>query len=115
MVKYILKLEGLAILLFSLYFYYLTQGNWVLFILLLLVPDISMAGYLSSKKIGAITYNLMHNFFTGFGVVTLGFLFNQTLIQQLGMILLAHVGMDRFFGFGLKYWDDFKKTHLQKV
>lgn len=115
MVKTILKLEGLAILIFSLYFYQVLGGNWILFILLLLIPDVSIAGYLSGKKFGAISYNLVHNFFTGFAVVTLGFLLNQILIQQFGIIILAHVGMDRFFGFGLKYWDDFKKNPPAKT
>ncbi|MBI2443419.1 MAG: DUF4260 family protein [Candidatus Levybacteria bacterium] len=31
------------------------------------------------------------------------------------VILLAHVGMDRFLGFGLKYPTHFKQTHLQKL
>ena len=32
-----------------------------------------------------------------------------------GAILLAHVGMDRALGYGLKYPTHFKDTHLQRV
>ena len=32
-----------------------------------------------------------------------------------GAILIAHVGMDRLAGYGLKYPTHFKDTHLQRV
>lgn len=32
-----------------------------------------------------------------------------------GVILFAHASMDRIFGYGLKYADDFKHTHLQEI
>ncbi|MDO8269447.1 MAG: DUF4260 domain-containing protein [Candidatus Levybacteria bacterium] len=115
MIKLITKLEGLAVLIASLFFYTLVEGNWIVFLLLILLPDISMIGYFKNKKIGSITYNIVHNFFTAFLIITFGFVMNQILIQQLGIIMLAHVGMDRVFGYGLKYPDSFKKTHIQKL
>ncbi len=115
MVRLLTRLEGLAILTASLYFYTIVNGNWILFIILLLAPDLSMIGYLKNKQIGALSYNIIHNFFSAFVVITIGFFANQTLIQQFGIILLAHVGMDRVFGFGLKYKEDFKSTHIQKL
>lgn len=115
MVKKLLHLEGLAVLIASLYFYYLTNGNWWLFALLLLTPDLSMIGYLKNKKFGAITYNLSHNYVLALLLVLQGFVLQNLLITQLGLILAAHVGMDRMLGFGLKYPSNFKDTHLQKV
>lgn len=115
MVKKILHLEGLAVLVASLYFYNMLNGNWWLFALLLLTPDISMIGYLKDKKLGAITYNLGHNYLLGLPLIFGGIIFENQLLTQLGLIFTSHVGMDRMLGFGLKYASHFKDTHLQKV
>lgn len=115
MVKIILKLEGLSIFIASLYFFYETRGTWLWFFILFLAPDLSMMGYLKGKRVGAILYNTAHNFFTSFLIITVGFLLNSEVTLHLGIILLAHVGIDRFFGYGLKYKEDFKITHLQKI
>jgi hypothetical protein len=32
-----------------------------------------------------------------------------------GVVLVAHIGMDRLSGFGLKYATGFKDTHSQRV
>jgi len=32
-----------------------------------------------------------------------------------GIILFSHSAMDRVFGYGLKYPDSFKNTHLGKI
>lgn len=115
MVKKILHLEGLVILIASLYFYYATNGSWWLLILLLLAPDLSMIGYLKDKKLGAITYNLVHNYVLSIVLIAVGLLSQNPLIIQIGLILTAHIAMDRMLGFGLKYPTNFKDTHLQKV
>ncbi len=74
-----------------------------------------MGGYLKNKKLGAVTYNLMHNFAVGIIVFFIGIYTKSDLITAMGLILIAHVGMDRFFGYGLKYKTAFKDTHMQKV
>lgn len=115
MVKKILHLEGLVILATSLYLYYVTNGSWWLLILLLLAPDLSMIGYLKDKKLGAITYNLVHNYVLSLVLIAVGLISQNSLIIQIGLILTAHIAMDRMLGFGLKYPTNFKDTHLQKV
>ncbi len=115
MVKAIVRLEGLAVFLTSVLFYFLIDGNFFLFILLLFIPDISMIGYLRDKKLGSIAYNLMHNYVLALIGICLGALLAVPIFVYLGLILLAHVGIDRFFGFGLKYGSSFKATHIQKV
>lgn len=42
MVKNIVRLEGLFIFLAAVYFFNIFSGNWILFLLLILVPDRSM-------------------------------------------------------------------------
>jgi hypothetical protein len=34
---------------------------------------------------------------------------------MLGLIWLAHIGIDRALGYGLRYPDAFRETHLQRV
>ncbi len=116
MVKKLLHLEGLIFLLTALYFYHLLEGNWILFFALLFTPDISMIGYLKDKRLGAITYNIGHNYVLALIVIGLGFLpLQNSLITQIGIILFAHVALDRLLGYGLKYPSGFKDTHLQKI
>ena len=57
----ILRLEGLVAFLLALALYFKFNGNWLIFVLLILVPDVSIAGYLKNNKIGAYFYNLVHN------------------------------------------------------
>jgi hypothetical protein len=115
MIQKIERLEGLTIFLFSLLFYNFFGGNWLLFILLILLPDISMVGYIKNKKLGAFIYNLVHNYILGLVIILIAMSLQNILVLEIGVILLAHVGMDRFFGFGLKYPSQFKDTHIQKL
>ena len=115
MVKNILRLEGLAVFLASLYFFNQISGDWFLFVLLIIVPDISMIGYLKDKKLGSITYNLVHNYVLALAVIFYGILANSDLVTSLGLILSAHIGTDRLVNYGLKYPSNFKDTHINKV
>ena len=87
----------------------------LLFILLLLVPDITMLGYLINTKIGSIFYNLGHSLIFPFILFIVAFLTNSSSLLMIVIIWLAHIYMDRSIGYGLKYNDAFKNTHLQKI
>lgn len=110
--KNLIRLEeagmfGLALYLSSL----LPFAGWV-FWALLLTPDLSMLGYLVNARIGAVTYNFIHH--KGLAIIlylTSSFLVIHELTLA-GIVLFAHSSMDRIFGYGLKYADDFKHTHL---
>ena len=115
MVKTLLKFEGLVIFIACLYFYNQIGVSWWLFILLWLLPDISMIGYLRDKQIGAIMYNFVHNYILALLVVLLGLWQGNNYIVSLGVILVSHIGLDRFLGYGLKYTSGFKDTHIQKL
>jgi hypothetical protein len=45
----------------------------------------------------------------------LAFLAGQTPLVLGALIWLAHIGMDRTIGYGLKYPTAFKDTHLQRA
>ncbi len=113
--KTLLHLEGLAIFALSLYFYWYNDFSWILFIILILAPDISMLGYLLNNKIGAMLYNLFHTYITAIVVIFLGILLSSSTVLAIGLIWSAHIGIDRTVGYGLKYPTEFKDTHLNRV
>ncbi len=111
----LLRLEGLTVLLGAIALYANQGGDWLLFVLLLLAPDLSMAGYLANTRIGSITYNIVHTYALPAALVALVLAGQWTPGVQLGLIWFAHIGMDRTLGFGLKYPTAFKDSHLQRV
>ena len=46
---------------------------------------------------------------------TVGVLGGHGVLVQVALIWLAHIGMDRALGYGLKYETAFKDTHLERV
>ena len=115
MPKLLLHLEGAAVLVLSLYVYSQYQFNWVLFIALLFVPDLSMLGYLIDPVAGAMIYNAFHNYTIVIFTIAIGLLVPNPAVLSVAIIWLAHIGMDRLCGFGLKYSTGFKDTHLNRV
>lgn len=113
--KVLLHVEGLAVFAFSLYFYWLNNLSWLLFLLLILAPDLSMAGYMINNRIGALIYNIFHTYTLSLLTVLLGWLLSAPLVLAVGLILTAHIGMDRMAGYGLKFPSDFKHNHLNQM
>lgn len=113
--RVLLHLEGAAILLASIVLYALRGGNWWLFGLLLLAPDLSALGYLAGNKVGAYCYNLVHTYLLPGVLAAYGLFGSKELALLLALIWFAHIGMDRALGFGLKYTTEFKDTHLAHV
>lgn len=91
------------------------QFAWWAWILLFLVPDISMAGYILNNKAGAFLYNLFHHQLLAVAVWVLGCLLPQTDLQLAGLILIGHSSLDRVMGFGLKTNEGFAYTHLSTM
>ena len=115
MAKRILHLEGLAVFVFCLYFYWLNDLSWLLFFLLLLTPDLSMVGYVFNNEFGARLYNLFHTYMVSLAVIFLGMFLSYATFLAIGIIWTAHIGMDRLVGYGLKYPTHFKDNHLQRL
>lgn len=110
--KNTLRLEELAMFALALYLNsFLPFAGWV-FWALLLAPDLSMLGYLVNTRVGAITYNLIHHKALAIALYIAGYFLTIHELTLAGVVLLAHSSMDRVFGYGLKYADDFKHTHL---
>ena len=110
--KLFLRVDGLVLFIAALLLFNRTGQRWWLVPLLLFVPDIFMAGYAKSAKLGALIYNLGHSYLLPTITGLYGWYQSHYLVLAIGLIWLAHVGMDRFAGYGLKYDDNFKHTHL---
>ncbi len=113
--RWMLHTEGVAILGLALYFYHASRSSWWLFALLFLSPDLSMLGYLKNAKWGATAYNLVHTVTGPLLLLGAGLAVGAPGCIPYALIWLAHIGMDRALGFGLKYPTFFKDTHLQHV
>ena len=61
-VRWWLRAEGLAVLIASMALYRLDGGGWAWFALFLLLPDLSMLGYLAGPGVGAKAYNAVHSY-----------------------------------------------------
>jgi hypothetical protein len=110
--KSLLKVEELLLAVLAGYLFLPLGYAWWWFLVLLLLPDLSMLGYLASPRLGALAYNLVHHKATAVGCYLAGALLGLPLLQAAGLILLGHSSLDRVFGYGLKYPDSFKNTHL---
>lgn len=114
-VNRMLRLEGLVLLAGALAAYALLGGSWIAFVVLLFVPDVSMIGYLVDARFGAWAYNVAHTYLLPTVLLAAGYALGAPLAVQIGLIWLAHIGLDRTLGYGLKYPTEFKDTHLQHV
>ena len=114
-VKIWLHAEGAAAFVAGTLLYAQAGGDWLLFLPALLLPDVGLLGYLRSARFGAFTYDLVHNWAIGLAVLGAGIALSSTPLWLAGAILIAHVGMDRAVGYGLKYAAGAKVTHLQRV
>jgi hypothetical protein len=110
-----LRLEGGTLLLGSLLAYATTRQAWWLVPLTLLVPDLLMVGYLGGTRVGALLYNVVHATPLPAALIWFGWWHHEPLAAALGLVWLAHIGMDRALGYGLKYDNHFQHTHLGRM
>ena len=110
--KSILKLEELLQFALGIYLFSTLSYAWWWFLVLILLPDIGMVGYLVNTKTGALTYNVFHHKGLAILILLIGIYFEIEVMQLIGIILFSHAALDRVFGYGLKYADNFKNTHL---
>jgi hypothetical protein len=107
-----LRIEGLAVLVAAAFAYFRLGGEWLWFLPALLAPDLSGLGYLRGPRIGAVVYDLFHNWAIGLAVLGVGLATAVPVVTLAGTILIAHTGMDRSVGYGLKLMTGFHDTHL---
>lgn len=113
--KTILRLEEFAMLLLGIYVFGFLYYEWWWFLVLFLVPDLGMIGYLFGNKAGAFVYNLFHHKGLAIMIYLAGFFFFIPVLQLAGVVMFSHAAFDRMLGYGLKYEKGFKYTHLGTI
>ena len=116
----LLKLEELAQLLLIILVLVMKSVAWWMYLVLFIGPDIGMLGYLVNTRVGAFCYNLTHHKGIAILLMLLGLLAEVgnmlTNVQSgfflAGLIIYGHSSIDRMLGYGLKFGDHFKHTHL---
>lgn len=111
----LLRAEGSIIFAFSLLLYSELHANWILFVVLVLAPDLSMLGYVLGVQFGSALYNLIHALIVPLLLIAVSIVYKQLWLLPFGLIWTAHIGVDRLLGFGLKYPTRFHDTHLQRL
>jgi Domain of unknown function (DUF4260) len=111
----LLRLEGLTLFAGMTLLYAVWGGSWWVYFLVFLAPDLSFAAYLAGPRIGAIVYNTAHSYMAPMALMTTGFATNSPLTLSIALIWLAHIGIDRALGYGLKYSAGFGFTHLGRI
>lgn len=117
---WLLRGEGAALFVAMLAAYAHLSGtpggpSWWLFALLLLAPDLSMLGYLAGPRMGALTYNAAHTTIAPLLLGLTAVLLDRPLALAVAVIWVGHIGLDRALGYGLKYPEAFRETHLGRL
>lgn len=111
----LLRLEGFVLFAVSTALFFHLGGSVWRFLLLLLAPDVTMAGYALNVRVGAVVYNAGHTLALPVALGGAALLIGQPVVVPFMLIWTAHIGMDRMLGYGLKYPTYFADTHLQRL
>ena len=111
-IRLILQAEGAVLAALAIWLYAGTEGGWLLFAVLILAPDLAMAGYLRGPALGAHLYNAAHTTLGPAILFAVGWLAGWEWTLPVALIWAAHIGIDRAIGYGLKDVTAFKRTHL---
>lgn len=112
--KTILRIEGLAAFGAATAAYFTLDAPVWLFVVLALAPDISMLGYLGGARVGSHAYNAFHTYTVPVVLAVAAIWLGITAMLWVALVWIAHIGIDRAIGYGLKYDTGFKVTHLSR-
>jgi Domain of unknown function (DUF4260) len=114
-VRTLLRLEGLTLFAGMTLLYGVWDGSWWIYAILFLAPDLSFAAYLAGPRVGAAVYNAAHSYMAPVTLMVTGLALASPLTLSVAMIWMAHIGIDRALGYGLKYRAGFTFTHLGRI
>jgi hypothetical protein len=113
--RILLRLEGLTLFTGMTLLYAVWEGSWWVYAILFLAPDLSFAAYLGGPRLGAVVYNAAHSYMAPVTLMVTGLALASPLVLSIAMIWMAHIGIDRTLGYGLKYFAGFGFTHLGRI
>jgi Domain of unknown function (DUF4260) len=111
----IVRLEGLFAFGGAIVLYLDADYSILALVLLILTPDLSFLGFLAGPRKGSIVYNAVHTYVVPIALGVAGLVGDHDVAVQVALIWIAHIGIDRALGYGLKYPTEFKDTHLHRV
>ncbi|RWC32240.1 DUF4260 domain-containing protein [Mesorhizobium sp.] len=110
-----IRLEWAVVAAVAVVFYGSAGLSWWLFGLLILAPDLSMFGYLTGPRIGALAYNALHILIVPMLLLLAGHVWGNATAMAVALIWIAHIAIDRALGYGLKLPTGFQDTHLGRI
>src|SRR5262249_24244135 len=113
--RVLLRIEGGCIFAIAIVLYARLGENWWLIAILFLAPDLSFFGYLAGPRVGANAYNMLHTIVGPILLALAGLFVPYEPAMAVALIWLAHCGIDRALGYGLKYEAGFGFTHLGRI
>jgi hypothetical protein len=111
-VRNLLRVEGLVVFAAAIAAFVVTGGNWWLFAVLILAPDLAFLAAAAGEKAMARAYNIAHTYTAPAVLAGVGLVAGWTLAVSIAIIWIAHIGIDRALGYGLKYERVAQATHL---
>jgi len=114
----LLRIEGGCVLVAATIGYArVLHGSWWIFAVFFLAPDLSLLGYAAKRHlaIAAALYNAVHSYLLPLALAGWSFWKSEPVGDVAALIWIAHIAFDRLLGFGLKYPEGFKPTHLQSA
>ena len=114
-VRDVMRWEGVALFVGTTLFYVFSGSPWQAYAILFFVPDLTFLAYLAGPRIGAVVYNAAHVTIGPMVLAMLGLVFAEPALGSVALIWLAHIGLDRALGYGLKYGTGFRYTHLGRI
>ena len=113
--KNLIRIEEAFIAILAIYLFTLLDYAWWWMLLLFIAPDLSFIAYAAGPRVGGIAYDLLHHRGLLIALYILGAALKIQPLQLVGLAFLTHSSVDRIFGYGLKYLDSPRHTHLGMV
>lgn len=114
--KQLVSLEYLfAAVLVAIFFVSVGQFDWWWLIVLFIVFDVSMVGYLVNNHVGALTYNIGHSIIGPTILAAIYVASDNQLLLFVSLLWLFHIFVDRALGYGMKHTKGFHHTHMGEI
>ncbi len=114
MMRTFIRLDAIGILIGAVATHILWGGNWWLFALFAILPDIALLAYIGydgATRWPSLVYNALHTYAIPILLLIVFWSFQPVFL--LGWV--AHIALDRLVGYGFKSATNFKLTHLQQI
>ena len=113
--RHLIRAEGIAVAAAAVVLFFYEGYPWWVLLVLALAPDLSAVGYVFGPRVGAASYDAVHTYVGPVVLGLAGVVWESDAATMIALVWLAHIGVDRAVGYGLKYPTRFDDTHLQRI